>query len=90
MSLYTTLKWIIVAALQRMAGACYTRTYLSLCSFLPQHNVSSIRAAWTLKKVSVAPTVGSSKTLISANEDLQEVFMHVRGVHRLELQLCAI
>lgn len=27
----------------------------------------------------MAPAVGSSKTLISANDDLQEVFMHVKG-----------
>lgn len=34
----------------------------------------------------MAPAVGSSKTLISANENLREVFMHVNGgVHRLEL-----
>lgn len=32
-----------------------------------------------LEEVAVAPAVGSSETLISANEDLQEVFMPVRG-----------
>lgn len=39
---------------------------------------SSMDAA-ARKEVSAAPAVGSSETLISANEDLQEVLMHVRG-----------
>lgn len=61
----------------------HTRTHTHpLCAivslFLPRHYVSSMDKP-ALEEAAVAPAVGSSETLISANEDLQEVLVHVRG-----------